>query len=288
MNAQIQNTPLTDVSTIMLLTLYARVLESRSPDPLIRDPKAEEIVAQINPGLLESDSKLLRQLGQFKLRKDVAARAALRAVQFDRYAQEFMHTFPECNVVNLGCGLDTRFWRIDNGAIQFFDLDLPEVIRLKRGLVQESERYRMIGCSVLDPQWLNAALAGGRPTIFLAEGLFMYLPKAEVRELLEALAQRVRTGQLVAEMMHDKYTRGFNQRLASFKFKHELGFDNPPIYRCGITHSRELESWSPRLHYIDDWCYFDVKTPKLGWQRMFGRIPSFRYTQWTIRYRIGE
>ena len=206
MNRQIHSIPISDVSATMLLTLYARVVESRSPDPLLTDPKAEEIVAQINPSLLEAEDKFLRRMGQFKISKALALHTAIRAKQYDDYAQEFMRTYPECNLVNLGCGLDTRFWRIDNGAIRFFDLDLPEVIQIKRGLVRETERYRMVGCSVLDEQWINAAMAGGRPTLFLAEGLFMYLPKANVRELLSSLAQRVKTGQLVAEMAHEKYT----------------------------------------------------------------------------------
>ena len=59
-------------------------------------------------------------------------------------------------------------------------------------------------------------------------------------------------------------------------------------YLCGIRDSRELEAWSPNLHLIDDWSYFDATTPKLGWMRILRYVPSMRKSQWTVRYRIGE
>jgi methyltransferase (TIGR00027 family) len=288
METYIKGIPLSNVSCTMFLMLYGRVTEGLSKDPILRDPKAEEIVAQINDSLLHSDDKLLRRLAQGKMSWDLAAHAAIRARQYDSYALEFMRNFPQCTIVNLGCGMDTRFWRIDDGRMRFFDLDLPEVILLKRQLVQETERYRMVGCSVLDHAWMDAVISGGNPAMFLAEGLFMYLPKDEVRALIEALGRRVREGQLVAELAHEKYPRGFNKRLLAFKLKHELGLQDPPAYLCGFSDSDEIASWSPRLHLIDDWSYFDSPVKKLGWRRMFRHFKSLRKSQWTVRYRIGE
>ena len=287
MNSQISEIPLTDVSCTMLLTFYGRVMESRSKDPILKDPKAEEIDAQINKSLLHSERKLFRQLAQYKMSKELAVHSALRAKQYDQYTLEFIHASPECTVVNLGCGLDTRFWRIDNGKIRFFDLDLPEVIRLKSGLVQETERYKLLGCSVFDHTWIDVILADNSPILLLAEGLFMYLPKQDVKELCAELGRRVKTGQLVAEVVHEKYTHGINGWLVGFKFKHELGFDQSMTYQCGIKDSDEPEAWSPRLHLIDDWCYFDADEEKLGLMRTFRHFNSFRKAQWTARYRIG-
>lgn len=249
---------------------------------------AEEIVSKINDSMLDSEIKLLRRLARFKMSKSLAVHAALRARQYDLYAQEFMNKHQDCTVINLGCGLDTRFWRIDNGAIRFFDLDLPKVIELKRGLVQETDRYKMLGKSVFDYEWMDKALAGQKTVLFLAEGLFMYLPLPGVHKLILEIGQRVNQGQLVAEVVHEKYTRGFNKRILAFKFKYELGFGKPMSYHCGIKASEEIEEWSPNLHFIDDWCYFDFDTKKLGWMRMLRHIKSFRYTQWTVRYCIGE
>lgn len=285
---KINEIPLTDVSCTMLLMLYGRVLESRSANPILQDPKAEEIVSKINDSMLHSECKLFRRLGQFKISRELVGHAALRARQYDFYTQEFMKEHPTCSVVNLGCGMDTRFWRIDNGTIRFFDLDLPEVIELKRRLVEETDRYTMVGRSVLDYEWMDFMLADENPVILLAEGLFMYLPSQDVRALLSVVGQRVKTGQLIAEVVNEKYTRGFNKWLIYFKLRYEIGFDNPPAYLCGIRDSDELEKWSPRLHFMDDWVYFDVDTEKLGWARLLRYFKTFRKTQWTVRYRIGE
>jgi len=285
---KINGIPLTDVSSTMFLMLYGRVLESRSANPILPDSKAEEIVSQINDSMLHSEQKVFRKLSQFKISRELAVHAALRARQYDLYTQEFMKEHPKCSVVNLGCGMDTRFWRLDNGTIRFFDLDLPGVIELKRSLVEETDRYKMVGCSVLDYEWMDSILVDENPVILLAEGLFLYLLPQDVRALLLVMGQRVRAGQLIAEMVNEKYTKGFGKWLLAFKFRYELGFDNPPAYKCGIRDSDELEKWSPRLHFMDDWIYFDVDTEKLGWARMLRYFKTFRKSQWTVRYRIGE
>lgn len=288
MYEQINGIPLTNISSTMLLTLYARVKESRSENPIIEDPKAEEIVEKITGSMLRSERKLLRRLGEFKMRNDLAVHAAIRAKQYDDYTRQYMDQYPGCTVVNLGCGMDTRFWRVDNGRVRFFDLDLPPVIELKRSLLPETGRYRMVGSSVFDRGWMDAVLADRGPVIFLAEGLFMYLPRLDVVSIVADIASRVRSGQLIAEVVHEKYTRGFNGWIVGVKFRYEFGFGEPISYQCGIADSDEMESWSPHLHLIDDWCYFDAATKKLGWLRMLGRIEALRKTQWTVRYRIGE
>jgi O-methyltransferase involved in polyketide biosynthesis len=70
------------------------VIEGRSEYPILRDPKAEEIVARINDSLRRSDMKLLRRLGQFKVSRSLAVHAALRARKYDAYALDFMKKNP--------------------------------------------------------------------------------------------------------------------------------------------------------------------------------------------------
>jgi O-methyltransferase involved in polyketide biosynthesis len=285
MSQAIDEIPFENVSLTMLLMLYGRVMESRSSDPIIIDPRGEEIVEKINDQLISSSCKTLQNLGRFKLGKRLAVHAAIRARQYDLYTIEFMKENPDCTVINLGCGMDTRFFRIDNGRIIFYDLDLPEVISFKRNLLDETERYKMLGCSVFDYSWFDIALERQKPIILLAEGLFMYLPSKEVKELLVYLADRIKYGQLVAEVVHESYTRGFKKRLVDFKFKHELNFDRPVSYQFGISDSDELEQLSPRLKMINDWSYFDSDHKKLGVLRYF---KIYRKVQWTIRYQIGS
>lgn len=69
----------------------------------------------------------------------------LRTREFDRYARDFLTRHPVAVVVHIGCGLDCRFERVDNGTVAWYDLDLPEVIALRRKLIgDEGARYHLL------------------------------------------------------------------------------------------------------------------------------------------------
>jgi O-methyltransferase involved in polyketide biosynthesis len=124
-------------------------MESQRPDALVRDPKAVELVGQ-----LDYDFFGVQRL------KDEQVNYLLRMREFDRQAWAFLAEHPDGVIVDLGCGLDTRFERVDNGLVEWFGLDLPEVIELRKELLEETPRSHFIGCSVLDLSWMDAP---GRP-----------------------------------------------------------------------------------------------------------------------------
>ncbi|MEZ4716111.1 MAG: class I SAM-dependent methyltransferase [Caldilineaceae bacterium] len=116
---------------------------------------------------------------------------------------------PDGMLVNLGCGLDTRFQRLDDGVLELTDLDLPTVIALKRALLPEEDRYRMIASSILDFAWMDLIPARGRRILFLAEGVFMYLPESDVRNLVLTLQQRFPGCELLCEVFNRKWLEGW-------------------------------------------------------------------------------
>jgi len=71
---------------------------------------------------------------------------------------EFPKSSPDGVVVNIGCGLDSRFSRIDNRRVRFYDLDVHSVIEIKRRFFDESNWYRFISSSVLDYNWMASLL----------------------------------------------------------------------------------------------------------------------------------
>jgi len=96
MTTQVQAQDLSAVSQTMLATLYSHALESRRPDGLIRDPRAEELVAHIDYDFAGS------QMGS-----DDQAAACVRLRQFDRFAQAFLTAHPDSVVVHIGCSQPT-------------------------------------------------------------------------------------------------------------------------------------------------------------------------------------
>jgi len=279
---------ITDISSTMLLTLYCRAAESQSPDPVINDPEAVRITSILNSRLAGSEDRMYRELGQGKLDRKLMLFISLRARKFDGYARAFLLSNPGGTIINLGCGLDTRFWRIDNGVMSFYDLDLPEVIEIKKKLCRETERYHMIASSVLDYNWLsllkNQAVG---PVLFLAEGLFMYLEKKDVRELVLKLQSGYPGSELVCEVVNESVAHGWLKALMDMRMHKQLHVGGGATFLSGIKDGREMESWSPGIKLMDEWSYFDSTEKKLGPVRFFGRIPWMRRVQWTTHYKLG-
>jgi O-methyltransferase involved in polyketide biosynthesis len=152
-------------------------MESQRPDALIRDAKAVALVTQ--SGLDFS------QVRQIRMPELLNAMRNLFTREFDRCARDFLLRHPDAVVVHVGCGLDSRFERVTEhgGQVEWYDLDMPEVIALRRKLIgDEGGRYHLLGGSVLEDAWLEAVSAHGpHPCLFLAETVFVYFTEAQVK-----------------------------------------------------------------------------------------------------------
>jgi len=283
----LQSTTDRDVAETCLLTLYCRAIESQSDEPILKDQKAVEIARALTPELTTADSKLLRKLASGRLDGRLVIFMSLRARRFDRYTTDFLARHPTGTVVNLGCGMDSRFLRVDNGQMQFFDIDLPEVIAFKQKFFEESARYHLLGCSVLEPEWMEQVLEqGARPTLFLAEGLLMYLEPEQVKSLVLILQARFPGSELVCEVFNKAWLRPPLKNIASGKMQRRCKMGKGAEFKSGLANSREMESWGPGITFLDDWSYFDEETPKMGTLRWFRNSKLFRYMQWTVHYRL--
>jgi len=199
---------LPDVAETGLLTFYCHVIESQTPNPILLDQKAVEVSRLLNPVLANSPSRLLRNLAKGKVRKELLVHINLRAKKYDEYANSFLMENPDGILVNIGCGMDSRFQRIDNGRLTCFDLDLPEMIHFKQQFYTETDRYHFIAASVFDHAWMDqVAKIGKRPVLFMAEGVFMYLDGEKVKDLILKLQSRFPGSELVCEVVTAFFTR---------------------------------------------------------------------------------
>ncbi len=213
-----------------LVTLYLRAYESRTQHPILGDHAAAAAVDRIDYDFKRVHRSSLPALNQYLV--------ALRARQLDDWCADFLRRQPEAVVLHLGCGLDARAFRLSLPAsVQWFDLDQPGVIELRRRLYEETPRYHMIRTSVTDTQWL-ADIPTGRATLVIAEGLLMYLQASDVRQLLDRLTRQFGCG----EMLFD--TVSPLGPLGSKVF-------TKGIVTWGIRNARDLEVWNPSLHLIE-------------------------------------
>ncbi|MEM9504654.1 MAG: class I SAM-dependent methyltransferase, partial [Cyanobacteria bacterium P01_E01_bin.43] len=154
------------VQETLLIPLLGRAAETLKENGLIRDPKAVEIVAALDYDFAKwQKSKAL-------------AGATLRTRMFDQDVQAFLAKHPTGTVVEIGCGLNTRFERLDNGQARWFDLDLPDSLALRRQFFQDEPRRTMLEASVLDTDWMEPVAATGGPWCFISEAVIIYLEAA--------------------------------------------------------------------------------------------------------------
>lgn len=166
------------------------------------DPKAVEIMNELNKILSGSKNRLDKDLIKGKLKKELVIHVAIRAKKYDKYVCDFLEHAPDGVVVNIGCGLDSRFLRVNNGKVIFYDLDLPEVIEIKKQFFKENERYHFISSSVLDHKWMSIVAKHEGPFLFMAEGVFMYLDREDVQSLILKLQSEFPGSELVCEVFN--------------------------------------------------------------------------------------
>jgi len=274
------------VEETALLTLYAKAIESQSENPVLKDEMAEELAKRLDPLLRNRTGKMARQLYTRSIDPRLTIHIPLRTKKYDDYALDFLEKNPQGVIANIGCGMDARFFRIDNGQMHFFDLDLPEMIKFKRQLLEENARYHMIGRSVLDFSWMDQVAKISCPTLILAEGVFMYLPEESVKELVYEMQRRFPESELVCELTNRTWVEGFWGKIASIKMKQRVKMGGDAGFKFGVSNARELETWGDGIEFLENWFYMDDNHPKLGWMRIFRNWKMIRDAQFTARYRL--
>jgi O-methyltransferase involved in polyketide biosynthesis len=171
---------LTGVPETALWNLYNRAAEAkRSGRRVLSDPRAVELVERI-------DYPFERFGGS-----PMAQWHALRVRCLDDEVRRFLAERPGGTVVALGEGLETQFWRVDDGRVRWLTVDLPESVGLRNALLPDDPpRRRTLACSALDLRWMDeVADADPSDVMVTAQGLLMYLPPEQVKQLIANCAE---------------------------------------------------------------------------------------------------
>ena len=226
---------LTPEQETLLITLYAK---AQPGNPLFFDQTAQDILNRV-------DYDFARLHVPYK----TVVLVCQRAKKLDTVTQDFLAEHPNAAVLQLGCGLDSRFWRVDDGRVNWYDLDMPPVIELRRQFFIGSERYHLIAASVTDTEWMDTVTSGGRPVLVLAEGLLMYLGEADVQRLVLRLRETFPGCRLTADVFSRLTARSATQHPSLRQTGATIGW--------GIDDARELETWAPGVRLLEEWHFTD-------------------------------
>jgi O-methyltransferase involved in polyketide biosynthesis len=270
--SEIVNPNLSGIPETLLIPLYCRAVESRRPDALVKDERAVELMGRID-----------YDFSQIRLSSADMLFTVMRVREFGRRTHDLLAAHPNAVVVSIGCGQDTRFGRVAerNGTVEWYDLDLPHVIELRRKLIGgEGARYHLLGCSVLDPAWMDLLGENAkRPCLFLVEGVFTYFREAEVRQVVLGLQERFPGAELVFDALAPLVVWLHSRHPVARKLHTRF---------WGLKRGQELETWSPGIRLLSDWSYFDRPEPRLGSARLLRFVPLLGRGGSVVHYRLDK
>ncbi len=259
---------LSPVARTLFVPLAARARESIRTDAILRDPLAMEILAAVG-----GEGDFLAGMGD----ADVFV-ISMRARQFDSLARAFLARNLGGVVVDLGCGLDTRFDRLNNDQMTWIGIDLPEVIELRRRFLPDKERSGTIACSMFDIAWMKQVASLKKPVLFLAEGVFPYFNADAIKPMVLEMAGTFPTGELAFDAASAFINRHHNRTSSVLK-------RTGTLLRWDVKNPRELKSWG--LCMQGQWYYFDEPEPRLRSFRWIRFIPFLAKVTGVFHFRLG-
>jgi O-methyltransferase involved in polyketide biosynthesis len=244
---------LSQVSRTAILLLIIRAIEAEQKKSAFNDPMAILCLERLLSIASEEDKRwIIRKKRMYAGIHARDAKAGVRRMKaFDNAANRFIAGNPKCTVINLACGFDTRFWRIENEKCTYIELDLPEVIALKREILKDHLSYELIGSSVLDTSWIDkVTINGNTDFLLLAEGLFPWIPQQDAARLFKEIGERFHRSLLVLDAVPEKYTKGIWQKLIRLHSKIDWGLDVFWIF--GIKDPQDIEAYGNGLKVVGE------------------------------------
>lgn len=237
------------IADTLFIPLYMRAKESRRSNGIMKDDLACKLVDCIDYDFTRFDKAPLSELG-----------CVIRGRYFDEIVQKFILREKTPVVVNVGCGLDTRFQRIKErrNAI-FYELDLPEVIDLREKLLPIEENDINLCDSMLNTGWMDQ-LKLNHPYsqfIFIIEGVVMYFTEEQIKSVLTNLAIRFSGGKIYLDVCGSMFKKG---GLKPDALKH----NNEARILSAINNGHIIEQWVPLLIMTDSRLYQSIEKRRWG------------------------
>jgi len=259
---------LTGVVETLLITVRVRAEETLRKDSLLQDPYAVEILEKLN---FDKSSK-----------NKVAASShigiVIRTVIFDNIIGDFFKRKPDEVIVNLGCGLDARYKRLNLGDTKWYDIDVEEAIDIRKQFFQEEKNYKMMPMSMFNFSWMQY-IPKDRPILIISEGVMMYFPERKLEPLFNKIFETFPNVEMALDTIAPFLAK--RTKLHSEVKKYNAKF------QWGLNSEEDLKRWNNKISVLDVKYYFDYY--KNRWPisiRLLMLFPNMR--KWNKIVHIGN
>ncbi len=220
-----------DVQETALIPLAIKASETARPNARIKDQKAKEIIETLGVDVSKYDP--------FLSHEGVIA----RTIMFRDQIKMLLMKYPNALCVNLGCGFDDKFPQVDNGMVQWYDVDLPDQIAVRRKVYSDRPRCKMLPGSALEGEWTKQ-LPKADMNIIIMEGVVEYFSKEQVKTCLNMLCDCFPRGYLVVEL-HSPFLEKHGKH-------HDAVRHTNATFGWGTKSGREYLALEPRLKYLSE------------------------------------
>lgn len=246
---------LNNISETMLITLHARAKDAESKNPILNDKKSSEILSQLDYDFSKFEKAWASYYGILS-----------RAKVMDNETKKFIQKYPDCVIVSIGSGLDTRFLRVDNGKIRWYDIDLPEVIEERKLFFEPNERVTDIAKSAFDSAWTKDIKLEGKKLLIISEGVLMFFEEQQIKQFLEILTDNFDSFEAQFDLLY--------KGTVKMSKKHDTLKNMKAKFSWGVKDGSEVVKLNPKLKLTGLINFTDEMKHHLpGWKKLF--IPLF-------------
>ncbi len=207
------------VADTLYIPLTARIYVSERFPEYFYDEKAVSLKNEIPYEAIASKSSEYFQMA-----------GACRFYNTDRMIREFIGQHPTCNIVNIGCGLETSYFRLaPPEEVKFYEMDLPEVIAARRRVLGESKNEILIAGDMFDFAWAEK-IDKTLPTMITAIGVFQYFDESSVIGFLRKAKEIFERTEVIFDAMTQRAIKYANDHIrktgnkdAELKFSADSG-----------------------------------------------------------------
>jgi O-methyltransferase involved in polyketide biosynthesis len=257
----------------LLMPLWARANETLKDMPLLIDSKAVEIIKSI-----DWDFRAFNNIKEINLLSWIS-----RCRKYDEVINKFIIANPTGAIVDIGCGMDTYYERAINSTVRWYELDLPDVVELKRKFFEETENRRFISGSFLNThEWFDQIKAEGK-VLFISAGVFCYFEESAIKDFLFKVADSFATSELLFDV-----TSAYGVKVANELIK-KAGLGHNSLMKWPLKNKETILSWDKRLQLIGVYYTFRQKYLDLSFRnRITGSISDFLNIQYILHLKIDQ
>ena len=215
------------VSDTLYIPLTARIQVSKRFPDFFRDEAALSLEQELPDDSIEKNS------GEYFYMASVC-----RYKVVDEIVRQFARKHGKCNVINLGAGLETSYYRLKIRNAYFYEMDMPEVIETRRKVLPEAENEIYIAGDLFDLSWANV-IDKTLPTIITVSGVFQYFTEEMITGFIKEAKNTFENAELVFDAMNKKaisYANKYVKKTGNKDAEMHFWVDDPKEFagKCNI------------------------------------------------------